>query len=175
MSPETASRQPAAATADTPKTPPHDSARPARDPHLESAFERLIGHQATPQDRARLHQVRDSLGLYPNDALWDVLIALQYYYSLYERFPAMIRGAARELLTECKNESDRNIAHAKQQVGRSNTGRTPPPSRWRKRRSRRTPRWRKPSSSPPAGSRSRPASPPAGPGCWVARRRWRWR
>ncbi|MCB1796832.1 MAG: hypothetical protein KDJ70_20890 [Candidatus Competibacteraceae bacterium] len=116
MSPETASRQPAAATADTPKTPPHDSARPARDPHLESAFERLIGHQATPQDRARLHQVRDSLGLYPNDALWDVLIALQYYYSLYERFPAMIRGAARELLTECKNESDRHIAHAKQQV-----------------------------------------------------------
>lgn len=116
MSPETASRQPAAATADTPKTPPHDSVRPARDSHLESAFERLIGHQATPQDRARLHQVRDSLGLYPNDALWDVLIALQYYYSLYERFPAMIRGAARELLTDCKNESDRHIAHAKQQV-----------------------------------------------------------
>ncbi|MBK9952997.1 MAG: hypothetical protein IPP10_16350 [Candidatus Competibacteraceae bacterium] len=105
MSPETASRQPAAATADTPKTPPHDSVRPARDSHLESAFERLIGHQATPQDRARLHQVRDSLGLYSNDALWDVLIALQYYYPLYERFPAMIRGAARELLTECKTRA----------------------------------------------------------------------
>ena len=116
MSPETASCSPAAATADTPKTSAHDAAQPGRDPHLDSAFERLIGHQATPRDRARLHRVRDSLGLHPNDALWEVLIALQYYYSLYERFPAMIRGAARELLIECKNESDRHIAHAKQQV-----------------------------------------------------------
>ncbi len=116
MSSETASCPPAAATADPSKTPAHDAAQPGRDPHLESAFERLIGHQATPQDRTRLHQVRDSLGLHPNDALWEVLIALQYYYSLYERFPAMIRGAARELLTECKNESDRHIAHAKLQV-----------------------------------------------------------
>ena len=112
MSPETASCSPA----DTSKTSPHDTAQPGRDPHLESAFERLIGYQATPRDRARLHRVRDSLGLHPNDALWEVLIALQYYYSLYERFPAMIRGAARELLIECKNESDRHIAQAKQQV-----------------------------------------------------------
>jgi hypothetical protein len=112
MSPETVSCSPA----DISKTSPHDAAQPGRDPHLDSAFERLIGHQATPQDRARLHRVRDSLGLHPNDALWEVLIALQYYYSLYERFPAMIRGAARELLIECKNESDRHIAHAKQQV-----------------------------------------------------------
>ena len=112
MNPETASCSPA----DISKTSPHDAAQPGRDPHLDSAFERLIGRQATPQDRARLHRVRDSLGLHPNDALWEVLIASQYYYSLYERFPAMIRGAARELLIECKNESDQNIAQAKQQV-----------------------------------------------------------
>ena len=112
MSPETASCSPA----DTSKTSPHDAAQPGRDPHLDSAFERLIGYQATLRDRARLHRVRDSLGLHPNDALWEVLIALQYYYSLYERFPAMIRGAARELLIECKNERDQNIAQAKQQV-----------------------------------------------------------
>ncbi len=112
MNPETASCSPA----DISKTSPHDAAQPGRDPHLDSAFERLIGRQATPRDRARLHRVRDSLGLHPNDALWEVLIALQYYYSLYERFPAMIRGAARELLIECKNESDQNIAQAKQQV-----------------------------------------------------------
>lgn len=75
----TASHSSSAATADTAKTPPpHDSARSAQDAHLESAFERLLGHQATPEDRARLHRVRESLGLCPNDALWDVLIALQY-------------------------------------------------------------------------------------------------
>ena len=112
----TTASHPSSATADPSKTPPRDSARSAQDAHLESAFERLLGHQATPEDRARLHRVRESLGLCPNDALWDVLIALQYYYALYERFPEMIRDAARQLLTECKTESDRHIAHAKQQV-----------------------------------------------------------
>ena len=116
MNPETASHRSAAATANSSKAPPHDSARSAHDAHVESVFERLVGHQATSQDRAQLHRVRESLGLCPNDALWDVLIALQYYHSLYERFPGMIRDAACQLLTECKNESDRNIAHAKQQV-----------------------------------------------------------
>ena len=74
----TASHASSAATADPSKMPPRDSARSAQDAHLESAFERLLGHQATPEDRARLHRVRESLGLCPNDALWDVLIALQY-------------------------------------------------------------------------------------------------
>ncbi|MFZ1643466.1 MAG: hypothetical protein WAV07_18960, partial [Candidatus Contendobacter sp.] len=88
-----------------PKTPP--PGRATADPRpLETAFERLLGRQPSEQDRARLHHIRDTLGLGTSDALWLVLIALQYYYSLYERFPPLIRAAAGEVLVEFKTETD---------------------------------------------------------------------
>ena len=134
-------------------------------------FNRSWAACRTGAERARFDAIRNALRLRDDDAVWTLFVALEYYLNLYERFPAMIRGAARELLIECKNEAT-GISPTRN--SRSNNGRTPPPPRWRKRRSRRTPRWKKLSSNPPAGSRSRPALPPAGPGCWAARWRWRW-
>lgn len=108
-----------------PTTPPEPSAtgradspfgpRP-RDKDLDSAFERLLGHQPSDRARATLYRVRDRLGIGPNDALWSVLFAFQHYYSLYERFPAMIRAAASELLVECKTGTDQALAGAEQQL-----------------------------------------------------------
>ena len=108
-----------------PTTPPEPSVtgkadasfgpRPC-DQDLDSAFERLVGDQPTDRDRATLYRVRDLLGISPNDALWSVLFALQHYYTLYERFPAMIRAAASELLVECKTGIDQALAGAEQQL-----------------------------------------------------------
>jgi hypothetical protein len=56
------------------------------------------------------------LGIGPNDAIWTVLFAFQHYYSLYERFPAMIRAAAGELLVECKTGTDRALAGAERHL-----------------------------------------------------------
>lgn len=53
-----------------------------------------------------LYRVRDSLGCGTNDSLWLVLIALQYYHSLYQQFPPMIRAAAGEVLVEFKTATD---------------------------------------------------------------------
>jgi len=86
-------------------------------PWPDSAFERLLGRQVSEPERTRLYQVREALGLEANDALWVVLIALQYHLSLYERFPPMIHAAARELLAGCKTETDQALAGAKQQLG----------------------------------------------------------
>lgn len=87
-----------------------------RDQALDSAFERLLGYQPTDREREALYRVRDLLGISPNDALWSVLFALQHYYSLYERFPAMIRAAASELLVECKTGTDQALASAEQHL-----------------------------------------------------------
>ena len=86
------------------------------DKDLDSAFERLVGDRPTDRDRATLYRVRDLLGIGPNDALWSVLFALQHYHALYERFPAMIRAAASELLVECKTGTDRARAGAEQHL-----------------------------------------------------------
>ncbi len=84
-------------------------------PH-ESAFQQVVGRLPNGAERARFDAIRNALRLRDDDAVWTLFVALEYYLNLYERFPAMIRGAARELLIECKNESDQNIAQAKQQV-----------------------------------------------------------
>ena len=57
---------------------------------LETAFEKLTGRQPTDADVQRLYRAKDALGLGSNDALWLLLIALDYHQSLYERIPAQI-------------------------------------------------------------------------------------
>ena len=74
------------------------------------------GIVVVPRDRETLYRVRDLLGIGPNDALWSVLFALQHYYTLYERFPAMIRAAAEALLVECKTGADQARAGAEKQL-----------------------------------------------------------
>ncbi|MEI2808595.1 MAG: hypothetical protein V9G18_22400 [Albidovulum sp.] len=66
--------------------------------------------------RARFHAVRSELRLRDDDALWALFVALEHYYALYERFPAMIRAAAGELLVECKTGTDAALADAEKQL-----------------------------------------------------------
>jgi hypothetical protein len=69
-------------------------------PEPEESFERLLGRQATDEERQRLHRVRDALGLRGNDALWLVLVALEHYRTLYERVPGEIATATQAAVSE---------------------------------------------------------------------------
>ena len=57
---------------------------------LETAFQKLTGRAPTDADRERLYRVKDALRLPNNDALWSLLIALDYHQSLYEQIPSRI-------------------------------------------------------------------------------------
>ena len=57
---------------------------------LENAFQQLTGRTPTDADRERLYRAKNALGLPDNDALWLLLIALDYYQSLYEKIPSQI-------------------------------------------------------------------------------------
>jgi hypothetical protein len=46
---------------------------------LLSAFERLLGRQASDQEKIRLLRTKDVLGLRENDALWLILMSLEEY------------------------------------------------------------------------------------------------
>lgn len=61
---------PASAATGVPAAPPT-----SQENILETAFERLLGYSPSESDRARLYQVRETLGLGTSDALWLVLIA----------------------------------------------------------------------------------------------------
>ena len=53
----------------------------------ETAFAKILGRSPTEAEREHLYRVRDALGLRDNDAFWSILIALEYYDSLYREYP----------------------------------------------------------------------------------------
>ena len=69
---------------------------------LEDSFTKLLGRAPTDTERQDLYRVRDALGIGNNDALWLVLMALEHYQKLYEKFPNAIKKAASETLTAVK-------------------------------------------------------------------------
>ena len=69
---------------------------------LDTSFAELLGRQPTDAERQDLYRVRDALGLKNNDAIWLVIMALQHYQTLYEKIPASIAEAAKEMNTEVK-------------------------------------------------------------------------
>lgn len=65
---------------------------------LEESFALLLGRAPTGEEREQLFRVKTALGLADNDALWLVLMALEYYRGLYEKLPGELEKASRELI-----------------------------------------------------------------------------
>lgn len=96
--------------------PPSPAPPAGRSEPYETAFRQIVGRWPNEAERARFDAIRDTLRLRDDDALWALFVALEHYYTLYERFPAMIRAAARELLVECKTGTDQARAGAEQHL-----------------------------------------------------------
>lgn len=81
---------------------------------LENSFFKLLGRQPTEAERQQLYLVRDALGLKNNDALWLILMALQYHQTMYASFPALITQGATETLHEFKQTADATLEATKE-------------------------------------------------------------
>lgn len=80
------------------------------------AFETLVGRQMSDAERQKLLKVRDALGIRDNDALWSLIIALEYYRSYHERIPAKLGAALDEALVKTKETADSVIAASSQEA-----------------------------------------------------------
>ncbi len=76
---------------------------------LDDSFAKLLGRQPSDVERQNLYRVRDALSLKNNDALWLVLMALQYYQDQYEKFPQAIAQAAKDTLINFKVTADATV------------------------------------------------------------------
>lgn len=83
---------------------------------LDDSFARLLGRQPSDAERQQLYQVRDALDLKNNDALWLVLMALQYHHYMYARFPDLIKQAANETLRDFQQAADATFSASKEQA-----------------------------------------------------------
>ena len=87
----------------------------------ESAFQRLTGRKPTDEDRQRLYRAKDALDLGDDDALWLLLIALDYHQTLYEEIPSRIEVTVRALLDETEETAREKLAAEAKQALRTLT------------------------------------------------------
>jgi hypothetical protein len=74
--------------------------------NVDNTFEILTDRKPTDQERQVLYKVRDALGIRNNDAMWQILVILEYYKTLYESIPKQIVDAADHLLKGVKQNAD---------------------------------------------------------------------
>ena len=73
---------------------------------LQSSFEKLTGHTLTDADVQRLYRIKNALRLGDNDALWLLLMALDYPVTFYEKLPAQMKQASMDILNEFRATAD---------------------------------------------------------------------
>ena len=66
----------------------------------EDRFNALLGRALRREDRDRLAKVRTALGIRANDAVWDVMIALDYHLQLYSAVPKQLAAEREKLVAE---------------------------------------------------------------------------
>ena len=86
---------------------------------LDDSFAQLIRRQPSDKDKQDLYHVRDALKLKTTDAVWLLLMALQYYKSLYEEFPARIAAAANEVTRGVRAVADAQAKAANAETRRA--------------------------------------------------------
>lgn len=66
----------------------------------ENRFNALLGRALRREDCDRLAKVRKALGIRANDAVWDVMIALDYHLQLYSAVPKQLAAEREKLVAE---------------------------------------------------------------------------
>lgn len=72
---------------------------------LNSAFQTLTGKAATDKQLQDLYRVKETLGIRDHDALWEVMIALQYHLHLYKEVPENIQNRSDEITQRLEDTS----------------------------------------------------------------------
>ena len=73
---------------------------------LETAFEKLTGQPPTDADVRRLYRIKNALRLGDDDAMWLVLMALDYPVTFYEKLPAQMKKASIDVLNDFRATAD---------------------------------------------------------------------
>jgi hypothetical protein len=61
-------------------------------------IEKLRGQKLSTEEAGRLREVGNALGLHADDAVWDILAAMEYQRVFYQELPGKIAGASTEIL-----------------------------------------------------------------------------
>lgn len=72
-------------------------------------LEKLLGHKLEAEEKERLQRIKDTLQISDNDALWDILVALEYQRTYYEVLPEKIRKITVDIFRELSQTAGQGI------------------------------------------------------------------
>jgi hypothetical protein len=72
----------------------------------EDRFQALMGRALRREDRERLEKIRKALGIRANDAVWDVMIAMDYHLQLYAAVPRELAAQRQKMVSELRSITD---------------------------------------------------------------------
>ncbi|MDR2574247.1 MAG: hypothetical protein LBC94_07930 [Desulfovibrio sp.] len=75
-------------------------------------IEKLRGQKLSAEEAARLREIGDTLGLHADDAVWDILAAMEYQRVFYQGLPEKIAGASTEILRSIAVAAEKETAAA---------------------------------------------------------------
>lgn len=73
-------------------------------------LERLLERALSAEEKDRLRRIKDILGIADNDALWDVLTAMEYQRKYYDELPEKISLAATEIFKGLSQTAEKEVA-----------------------------------------------------------------
>lgn len=82
-------------------------------------FETLLGRELSGEEKDRLRRIKDTLQIVDNDALWDVIIALEYQRKYYDELPEKISSAATEIFNGLSLAAEKEVALAQGRLAES--------------------------------------------------------
>ncbi len=76
---------------------------------LMELYREIHGEPMPDEVQVRLLRIEKAMGIRDNDALWSILLAMDYYYRLYVEFPERIKGKTKEALDEIRKSHQPTI------------------------------------------------------------------
>lgn len=82
-------------------------------------IESMLDRTLSAAEKERLGRIQNALGMADNDALWDVLAAMEYQRTFYEGLPQKISQAVAEIFKGLSHAADNEIALAQSRLAES--------------------------------------------------------
>ena len=82
-------------------------------------LESLLGRPLGVEEKERLRRIKDTLHIADNDAMWDILTAMEYQRKYYEELPEKITLAAAEIFKELSVAAENEVALAQSRLAES--------------------------------------------------------
>ena len=81
-----------------------------------AGLEKLLDRELTADEIDRIHRIKDTLNIADNDALWDIIIAMEYQRSFYEEIPEKISTATTNILQQLASAAEKETALAQNRL-----------------------------------------------------------